>query len=316
MRRPILTYAACLAAAVPTAAARGDSFPPTPQTAEPQIFSQSGVPDVVGGGIPVYAECTAAPIGATECTVRLVLEVEGETVLDVVRTIPVNDVGIEERADVRKVRDRVMKAGGRRLAARLRVYAPDGTLVSDTKRTEDLFTFKPTAKFMDCGVPLFAPMQGGPVTATLGDERFALADEVPAYLPVVVGAAPVTVKANGLTYAFGAGARFVLSCSSTYSVAHGRPYPSLMLDAGEVRVSGTPSGKRQPAAAVVVREAGFNSKMHEHVEFKVTRDPKTRIDTVRVTDGTITARHLFASGLEFPCTTGRTIRVGPHGLLH
>jgi hypothetical protein len=89
-----------------------------------------------------------------------------------------------------------------------------------------------------------------------------------------------------------------------------------MLESGSVRVSGRPSAARQPAAAVVVREAGFTSRARRPVSFTVTRDARRRIDTVRVSRGTVTARHLFFSGLTFPCTTGKTLRVGPRGLLH
>lgn len=104
-------------------------------------------------------------------------------------------------------------------------------------------------------------------------------------------------------------------CSSTPSIRRGRPFPTLMLESGTVRVSGRPRGARQPAAAVVVREAAFTSDDRRAVTFTVTRDARRRIDTVRATRGTVTARHLFFSGLSFPCTTGKTFRVGRRGLL-
>ena len=66
----------------------------------------------------------------------------------------------------------------------------------------------------------------------------------------------------------------------------------------------------------MVREAGFTSNGRRPVGFTVARDARRRIDTVRVSRGRVTARHLFFSGLTFPCTTGKTIRVGRRGLLH
>ena len=297
------------------APAGAQAVPGETQGPEPKIFSQTGGPDLGGAHIPIYAECVAAPIGASECTVRLVLEVEGTVVFDAVRTIPVNEDGIVEPVLVRAIRDRVVRSGRNKLAAHLRVFAPDGTLVDETRRTDRLGAFKPRAKFMDCGVPLYSRAQGGPVTATWGDEREVLTGDVPAYLGIVVGATPVTMRAGGLAYLLAPKTRFSFSCSSTPSVAHGRPFPTLVLESGSVRVSGRPSARRQPAAAVVVREAGFNSRPRRPVSFTVARDASRRVDTVRVTRGTVTARHLFFSGLTFPCKTGKTIRVGPRGLL-
>lgn len=63
-------------------------------------------------------------------------------------------------------------------------------------------------------------------------------------------------------------------------------------------------------------KAGFTSSPRQRVSFTVRRDARRRIDTVRVTRGRVTARHLFFSGLTFPCTSGKAIRVGPRGLLH
>ena len=168
---------------------------------------------------------------------------------------------------------------------------------------------------MDCGVPLYSRADGGSVTATWGDEHELLTGDVPAYLEIAVGATPATMRAAGLAYVLAPKTRFSFGCSSTPSVAHGRPFPTLMLESGNVRVSGRPSARRQPAAAVVVREAGFTSRPRRRVSFTVARDASRRIDTVRVTRGRVTARHLFFSGLTFPCTTGKTIRVGPRGLL-
>ena len=305
-----------LASTVVVAQAAAQAVPGETQGPEPKIFSQTGAPDLGGAHIPIYAECLAAPIGATECTVRLLLEVEGEVVFDAVRTIPVNEDGIVEPALVRAIRDRVMRSGRNKLAAHLRVFAPDGTLVDETRRTDRLDAFKPRAAFMDCGVPLYSRADGGTVTATWGDEHEVLTGDVPAYLDIRVGSAPVTMQAGGLSYALSPNTRFSFSCSSTPSIARSRPFPTLMLESGSVRVSGRPSAARQPAAAVVVREAGFTSRARRPVSFTVTRDARRRIDTVRVSRGTVTARHLFFSGLTFPCTTGKTLRVGPRGLLH
>ena len=316
MRLPKAVTAVLLVCAAFAAQAAAQAVPGETQGAEPKIFSQTGAPDLGGAHIPIYAECVAAPIGASECTVRLVLEVEGEVVFDAVRTIPVNEDGIVEPVLVRSIRDRVMRSGRNKLAAHLQVFATDGTLVDETRRTDRLGPFKPRATFMDCGVPLYSPAEGGTVTATWGDEHEVLTGDVPAYLGIVVGRAPVTMHAGGLSYALSPKSRFSFSCSSTPSVRRGRPFPTLILESGTVDVSGRPSGARQPAAAVVVQEAGFTSSPSRRVSFTVTRNARRHIDTVHVTRGRVTARHLFFSGLTFPCTTGKTIRVGPRGLLH
>src|SRR4051794_17816503 len=167
--------------AVGTSQAAAQSVPGETQGPEPKIFSQSGALDLGGAHIPIYAECVAAPIGATECTVRLVLEVEGDVVFDAVRTIPVNEDGIVESALVRALRDRAAHSGRNKLAAHLRVFAPDGTLVDETRRTDALGPFTPRARFMHCGVPLYSRADGGAVTATWGDEREVLTGDVPAY---------------------------------------------------------------------------------------------------------------------------------------
>ena len=103
--------------AVGAANAAAQAVPGETQGPEPKIFSQTGAPDLGGAHIPIYAECVAAPIGASECTVRLVLEVEGEVVFDEVRTIPVNEDGIVEPALVRAIRDRVLRSGEAAAAA-------------------------------------------------------------------------------------------------------------------------------------------------------------------------------------------------------
>src|SRR4051794_13264365 len=167
--------------AVGTSQAAAQSVPGETQGPEPKIFSQTGAPDLGGAHIPIYAECLAAPIGASECTVRLLLEVEGDVVFDAVRSIPVNEDGIVDPVLVRAVRDRGMRSGRTKPAAHLQVFAPDGTLVDETRRTGRLGPFKPRASFMDCGVPLYSRTEGGTVTATWGDESEVLSGDVPAY---------------------------------------------------------------------------------------------------------------------------------------
>jgi hypothetical protein len=283
----------------------------------PDVFAQPGGLDLVGSSEWILAECTRPATGASACSVRLVLEVEGRVTFDQMMDIAVDETGpgLQLQADVSAIRNAQLRRGRHTMRATLRVFAPDGKQLSALSRTDRLGEHRPTAAFEHCGVPLFAPMRGGRVTASWDDRQEVLTREVPGWLPLVNGDSEATFTHLGISYTLSPGARVQFDCSSVNSVDRGRPFPTIFLESGRVRISGRPHGRRQVATTVYTREASLGSRSRERVDYVVERDAKRGVSSLQATVGrTIEATRTF-SGAAFPCTRGRTIRVSRKGLL-
>jgi hypothetical protein len=309
--------AAVLAGLLGPAASAGAQDPGVPQGPYPDVFAQPGGLNVVSSAERIYAECMRPATGATACSARLVLEAEGRVVFDRPVDIPVDEggTGLVTEADVSAVRDAQLRRGRKTLRATLRVLATDGRELSALSRTDRFDAHRPRASFEHCGVPLFAPLHGGPVTTIWDSEPQVLTTDVPAWMPLVNGAGETSFRHLGVTYTLSPGARLRFDCSSVNSVAGARPFPTIMLESGRVRVSGTPQGARQPATTVYTREASLGSRSRERVDYVVERDARRGIASMRVQVGrTLEATRTF-SGAAFPCTRGRTIRVSRTGIV-
>ena len=318
-RRAVVTAVGALLVALlgPAGSARAQD-PGVPQGPYPDVFAQPGGLNVVSSAERIYAECMRPATGASVCSVRLVLEAEGGVVFDRLVDIPVDEegTGLVTEADVSAIRDAQLRRGRNTLRATLRVLATDGRQLSALSRTDRFDQHRPRARFEHCGVPLFAALRGGPVTTIWDAEPQVLTTDVPAWMPIVNGAGMTSFRHLGVTYTLSPGARLKFDCSSVNSVAGARPFPTIILESGRVRVNGTPHGARQPATTVYTLEASLGSRSRERVDYVVERDARRGITSMRAQVGrTLEATRTF-SGAAFPCTRGKTIRVSRRGLVH
>src|SRR4051812_3383212 len=300
--------AAVLALLAPAAAVAQEQGPPGPQ-----MLANIEV-DPGASFEHALVECDVPPPGASSCAVRIVLKVDGQTVLDRQTDIPVNESGIDIKVKTSKQRDAALLAGRHKIRSELQVlFQSDGSVGDSARRTDKLGGWAPKAKALQCGVPEIVAADG-PVRAVWGDQSFHMTGAVPGWLGVAALRA-VTFKANGLTYHVAKRTRFSLQCVSVGAVHAGRYFPGLILSSGKVRVEGTPDGDKQLASSVITHEGGFSSQKVEHVDYTVVRNAKKRRAELHVSDGdTMEAVHLLFGGPNFPCTPGHDIVLTAKGI--
>jgi hypothetical protein len=280
-----------------------------------QIFARTET-DASGSVVKVFAKCwEPAQLGETSCTVKLVLKVNGATYLDKVETVPVGDAGVEEDIDTSKARDAALAKGGK-LAQVIEVRSADGaTLITTNKRTDAVGAWTKGRSWV-CGFPaVMKSTGGGAVSTSWGSSlKWKMTGAVPVYLPFVVGKDAISVSFHGLTYKFAPGTRARFDCVGFLTSVGQVLVPTAIVMSGSVEAAGQPA--KQIASALVTPEGTFRSLNREKVDFTVSRASSTRISTMRVTRGkTLQVSHVSGSGANFPCTSGKSISVGRHGII-
>jgi hypothetical protein len=308
--------AAGVAVAAPAASVPAQSAKP-PDRAHPVIFAQIGGPTLTAGAEQVLAECERPATGETSCVARFVLEVEGVKVLDRVVDVPRGEPGIVLEPDIRRQRNAVLRKGGDVIHGHLRIYALDGELLDQHRRNDRIGVARPSFPMPGCVVPVGMRLQGGPVTVLWDGRRHVMTKEMPGWLEVINGPAKASFKLAGVIYTMAPHTRATLHCSLVFSVDRRRWFATLLLQSGAVRVSGKPRGRAQPATNVATPEASFGSRSRERVDFRVMRNAKRRISTMRVRIGRTTeaTRIVGGVGASFPCTRGKSIRVSRRGVI-
>ena len=319
MIRALVTAAAALLLLFSTSAfaGPGDSGIQPPPPGQPQIFAQSE-PKPGFGAIEVDASCEKpAHDGESTCTSTLQLVVNGAIVDSRVVTMPVAGDDVVYDVDVSKIRDKALTSGGK-ISENLKAYSADGSVfLNQTPRTDSAFAGWDVRIAQKC-IKSRAIAALTPVTvATKPGQnvpKLALTGVVPTYSDFTTPntGGTLIVKLNGLIYAFGPNTTARFDCITFFSNRGPFLVPAVFVGKGDVTVSGKPV--RQFSTAVVTPEGTFRSLNREAVNFVISREARAKVSQMNVVKGkTLEVTSLQGVSGNFPCTPGRSIRVGRHG---
>src|SRR4051794_33225325 len=311
----VLAVAAAVLLALPAAALADGAVEPAP-AGQPQIFAQ---PQPTPGYdvITVDADCEKpANDGDQTCSTKLQLIVNGKILDERVVTIPLDGPDVMYDVDIHAIRDKAM-AGNGKIKDNLKAFSADGTVfLNQTPRTDDVFSRWNRRIAWKCIPGRALRATGGAVRSRPGQQvpNLTLSGVVPAYFNFTTGDQATTVFLNGLAYDIAPHSFARMDCVQFFSSHGAFLVPTLLLLNGSATVSGRPH--KQFSAALGTPQATFRSLNHEKVRFTVTENANKHIAEMSVKTGrTLQATHLIGGGADFPCTTGRTVKVGRHGLI-
>jgi hypothetical protein len=124
---------------------------------------------------------------------------------------------------------------------------------------------------------------------------------------------------NGVRWTLKRGSQFTLTCTGLSDDFHGRAFPALFLDRGDLRAKGRPHGGL-PAVTVVTSEGNLGMRRAERTDLEVSRNPRRQVSRMHVRRGDSGQITTFFKGVHngqqsSPCTSGHSLSVNRWGVI-